>query len=147
MGAFEGKMGSCFCCHVCIITSWRLTHLFYFLYIASCVSFKEVKWLPQDSSTIVKSENPCLLCSVLLPDGLLALRVLHVPVLGLFVPSGLGAAALPGALFPMQLSQTSRQSRDAVQREVDTDNNVWVTQQVMILSLTILNLTLFFFNR
>lgn len=43
----------------------------------------------------------CLLCCILLPEGLLALTLMHVPVFGLLVSSGLDPAAQAGALLPM----------------------------------------------
>lgn len=64
-------------------------------------------------------------CCGLLPDGLPALTLMHDPVFGLFLSSGLDPAELAGALFPMQLSDTGVTAACiAVQREVDTGEHV-----------------------
>lgn len=76
-----------------------------FLYIASCRSFKEVR------RRYSKVRSCCLLCCVLLPDGPLDLATMHVDVFGLFLSSGLGPAALAGALFPMQLTDIRADGR------------------------------------
>lgn len=61
---------------------------------------------PAGAALVKSFKKACLLCCVLLPDGLLALALVHVPVFGQFLSSGLDPAVLAGALFPMQLSDT-----------------------------------------
>lgn len=101
----------------------------YCLYIARCMSFKEAEWLLQGSTS--QMLKACSKCCILLPEGLLALALMHVSMFGLFLSSGLDPAVLAGALFPMQLSDTTvadvKAARIAVQRKVDTGEYVQVS--------------------
>lgn len=68
----------------------------------------------------------------LLPDGLLALPLVPVPVLGLHVSSGLDPAVLAGALLPMQwvmIQEPLADGKGQGQRKVDNCENVHVTPQ------------------
>lgn len=81
----------------------------YCLYIARCMSFSEAEWLLQGSTS--QMLKACSMCCILLPEGLLALALMHVSMFGLFLSLGLDPAVLAGALFPMQLSDTTGCSR------------------------------------
>lgn len=92
------------------VVSYVVNPSCYCLYIAArCMSFKEAEWLLQGSTS--QMLKACSMCCTLLPEGLLALAPMHVSMFGRFLSSGLDPVVPAGALFPMQLSDTTACSR------------------------------------
>lgn len=115
---------------IIIITTWGFSRLLVFSTLQAAWALR--RWDGSCGAALVKSKKPACCAAVLLPDGLLALALVHVSVFGLLLSSGLDPAALAGALLPMQLKDTGTYSRRrgcvcvVVQREVDTHENVQV---------------------